>query len=217
MESYSTSLQEKYKSLLKENEIFVNTISNELGKTTGFLDSLAESENIYKEEINNNKIINLNKSNFSLKYELINKNFEILKSKIVENHNTKIHSIEKLKRNLKEQENVNDELSNEKTKYSKDNNNKNQVLVEQKEKLMKLSNEHEKTKEQLSLQIENHQGLKMDFEELIKKYELIYNEHNNLINNALNLLSTQFSSEDTNLINKSYENSVYHINILEIK
>ncbi len=216
MENYGNTLQEKYKSLLKENELFVNTISNELGKTTGFLDSLVESESIYKEEIISNKIINLNKSNFSLKYELINKNFEILKSKIIENHNNKLHLIEKLKRNLKEQENVNNEIANEKTKYSKDNNNKNQVIIEQKEKLTKLTNEIEKTKEQLSIQKESYEGLKMDYQDLIKKYEMTYNEHCNLVNNALNLLTTQLCSEDNNLINKSYENSVKMINYLEI-
>ena len=216
MENYSNNLQEKYKALLKENELFVNTISNELGKTTGFLDSLVESESIYKEEIISNKIINLNKSNFSLKYELINKNFEILKSKIIENHNNKVHMVEKFKRNLKEQENVNNEIANEKSKYSKDNTNKNQVIIDQKEKLTKLTNEIEKTKEQLSIQKESYEGLKLDYQDLIKKYEVTYNEHNNLINNAFNLLTTQFCSEDNNLINKSYENSVNIINYLEI-
>ncbi len=216
MENYSNNLQEKYKALLKENELFVNTISNELGKITGFLDSLSETESIYKEEIISNKIINLNKSNFSLKYELINKNFEILKSKIIENHNNKVHMVEKFKRNLKEQENVNNEIANEKSKYSKDNTNKNQVIIDQKEKLTKLTNEIEKTKEQLSIQKESYEGLKLDYQDLIKKYEVTYNEHNNLINNAFNLLTTQFCSEDNNLINKSYENSVNIINYLEI-
>jgi hypothetical protein len=216
LENYSNNLQEKYKALLKENELFVNTISNELGKITGFLDSLSETESIYKEEIISNKIINLNKSNFSLKYELINKNFEILKSKIIENHNNKVHMVEKFKRNLKEQENVNNEIANEKSKYSKDNTNKNQVIIDQKEKLTKLTNEIEKTKEQLSIQKESYEGLKLDYQDLIKKYEVTYNEHNNLINNAFNLLTTQFCSEDNNLINKSYENSVNIINYLEI-
>ena len=49
----------------------------------------------------NCKVINLNKSKFGLKYELINKNFDILKAKIIENHNNSISQIEKLKKKWK--------------------------------------------------------------------------------------------------------------------
>ena len=201
--------------LLKESEVFVNSISNELGKSTNFVENLTESGSICKEEScqnNQYKLINFNKSNFSLKYELINKNFDTLKSKIIENHNNNITIIEKIKKNLKENEISNNEIYDEKNKLAKENTSKSHNIIEQKDKIVKLTSDNEKIKELYNNQKENHSSLKKDYEDLIKKYESLYNDSFNFINNTYNKLKDKFEIDHDNS-----ESSLTKLNEPEVK
>ena len=183
--------------------MFVNNIANELGKSSNFFESMNESNSLFKDEIFNNKVINLSKSNFGLKYDLINKNFDILKGKFVENYNNNFHQIEKLRKNLKQQEMLNTELDEEKNKLLKENNSIYQVTNDQKEKFSKLITEHEKMKELYSYQKDNQVSLKKDCEELNTKYEMIYNEYHNFMNNTFNKLNSKFSKDELIISNEN--------------
>ena len=144
----------------------------------------------------NCKVINLNKSKFGLKYELINKNFDILKAKIIENHNNSISQIEKLKKNQKDQESKINELVEEKNKLSKENNSKTQISIELGDKLSKLNAEKENFKNLTLNQKDNLINLKKANDDLNNNYDSIYHEYQNFIINTLNQLNSQFSNED---------------------
>ena len=131
-----------------------------------------------------------------MKYELINKNFDILKAKIIENHNNSISQIEKLKKNQKDQESKINELVEEKNKLSKENNSKTQISIELGDKLSKLNAEKENFKNLTLNQKDNLINLKKANDDLNNKYDSIYHEYQNFIINTLNQLNSQFSNED---------------------
>ena len=201
--NYSNTVQDKYKSSLKEKDILLDTFENELGKYIIYLETLINNNNKINDEIVYSKVIT-KKLNFS-KFDLINKNFEILKRKVHENHNNKINQIEKLTKNIKELESKNIEKVEEKNSLTNDNYNKNQVISDLNEKLSKLNLENEQIKE---IYKEIHEGLMKENKVLVNKYEKINNDYQNFIYNTFNLLNNKFPNEDMSSLNNSNESFV---------
>ena len=209
------SLDDKYLSLLNNNETFIHLITNELGNFLNYLES-----------INMNNLISLNNSpfkiplhnlpnfehtkldeNFMLKYEILTKCILQIEEKITDMLNVCKNSINKINHDMilldeKNQNIINEKndikkenfaLKNKITDLTQDNNDKNLTL-------------QKKVNEFTDMQNQN-QLLKKDKEDLIYRNSVLDKEYQRLINDIDNKLiqfpikTLENFEEDNYLIN----------------
>ncbi len=126
------NLDEKYKTISKDNDNFVTMINSEIGELMLLFESLQFNKG-GNQPYSNSKTVQkqFNKnSQLSFKYELINKNIEIFRNKIVENHQTNSQNVFKLEKSLKEAERNYKEIFSERDSLIKENSLKHNTLNE---------------------------------------------------------------------------------------
>ena len=209
------SLDDKYLSLLNNNETFIHLITNELGNFLNYLES-----------INMNNLISLNNSpfkiplhnlpnfehtkldeNFMLKYEILTKCILQIEEKITDMLNVCKNSINKINHDMilldeKNQNIINEKndikkenfaLKNKITDLTQDNNDKNLTLQKKVNELTDMQNQN--------------QLLKKDKEDLIYRNSVLDKEYQRLINDIDNKLiqfpikTLENFEEDNYLIN----------------
>ena len=209
------SLDDKYLSLLNNNETFIHLITNELGNFLNYLES-----------INMNNLISLNNSpfkiplhnlpnfehtkldeNFMLKYEILTKCILQIEEKITDMLNVCKNSINKINHDMilldeKNQNIINEKndikkenfaLKNKITDLNQDNNDKNLTLQKKVNELTDMQNQN--------------QLLKKDKEDLIYRNSVLDKEYQRLINDIDNKLiqfpikTLENFEEDNYLIN----------------
>ena len=209
------SLDDKYLSLLNNNETFIHLITNELGNFLNYLES-----------INMNNLISLNNSpfkiplhnlpnfehtkldeNFMLKYEILTKCILQIEEKITDMLNVCKNSINKINHDMilldeKNQNIINEKndikkenfaLKNKITDLTQDNNDKNLTLQKKANELTDMQNQN--------------QLLKKDKEDLIYRNSVLDKEYQRLINDIDNKLiqfpikTLENFEEDNYLIN----------------
>ena len=209
------SLDDKYLSLLNNNETFIHLITNELGNFLNYLES-----------INMNNLISLNNSpfkiplhnlpnfehtkldeNFMLKYEILTKCILQIEEKITDMLNVCKNSINKINHDMTLLDEKNQNIINEKndikkenfalknkiTDLTQDNNDKNLTLQKKVNELTDMQNQN--------------QLLKKDKEDLIYRNSVLDKEYQRLINDIDNKLiqfpikTLENFEEDNYLIN----------------
>ena len=209
------SLDDKYLSLLNNNETFIHLITNELGNFLNYLES-----------INMNNLISLNNSpfkiplhnlpnfehtkldeNFMLKYEILTKCILQIEEKITDMLNVCKNSINKINHDMTLLDEKNQNIINEKndikkenfalknkiTDLTQDNNDKNLTLQKKVNELTDAQNQN--------------QLLKKDKEDLIYRNSVLDKEYQRLINDIDNKLiqfpikTLENFEEDNYLIN----------------
>ena len=209
------SLDDKYLSLLNNNETFIHLITNELGNFLNYIES-----------INMNNIISLNNSpfkiplhnlpnfehtkldeNFMLKYEILTKCILQIEEKITDMLNVCKNSTNKINHDMilldeKNQNIINEKndikkgnfaLKNKITDLTQDNNDKNLTLQKKVNELTDMQNQN--------------QLLKKDKEDLIYRNSVLDKEYQRLINDIDNKLiqfpikTLENFEEDNYLIN----------------
>ena len=209
------SLDDRYLSLLNNNETFIHLITNELGNFLNYLES-----------INMNNLISLNNSpfkiplhnlpnfehtkldeNFMLKYEILTKCILQIEEKITDMLNVCKNSINKINHDMilldeKNQNIINEKndikkenfaLKNKITDLNQDNNDKNLTLQKKVNELTDMQNQN--------------QLLKKDKEDLIYRNSVLDKEYQRLINDIDNKLiqfpikTLENFEEDNYLIN----------------
>ena len=209
------SLDDKYLSLLNNNETFIHLITNELGNFLNYLES-----------INMNNLISLNNSpfkiplhnlpnfehtkldeNFMLKYEILTKCILQIEEKITDMLNVCKNSTNKINHDMilldeKNQNIINEKndikkenfaLKNKITDLTQDNNDKNLTLQKKVNELTDMQNQN--------------QLLKKDKEDLIYRNSVLDKEYQRLINDIDNKLiqfpikTLENFEEDNYLIN----------------
>ena len=209
------SLDDKYLSLLNNNETFIHLITNELGNFLNYLES-----------INMNNLISLNNSpfkiplhnlpnfehtkldeNFMLKYEILTKCILHIEEKITDMLNVCKNSINKINHDMILLDEKNKNIINEKndikkenfalknkiTDLTQDNNDKNLTLQKKVNELTDMQNQN--------------QLLKKDKEDLIYRNSVLDKEYQRLINDIDNKLiqfpikTLENFEEDNYLIN----------------
>ena len=209
------SLDDRYLSLLNNNETFIHLITNELGNFLNYLES-----------INMNNLISLNNSpfkiplhnlpnfehtkldeNFMLKYEILTKCILQIEEKITDMLNVCKNSINKINHDMilldeKNQNTTNEKndikkenfaLKNKITDLTQDNNDKNLTLQKKVNELTDMQNQN--------------QLLKKDKEDLIYRNSVLDKEYQRLINDIDNKLiqfpikTLENFEEDNYLIN----------------
>jgi len=209
------SLDDRYLSLLNNNETFIHLITNELGNFLNYLES-----------INMNNLISLNNSpfkiplhnlpnfehtkldeNFMLKYEILTKCILQIEEKITDMLNVCKNSINKINHDMilldeKNQNIINEKndikkenfaLKNKITDLTQDNNDKNLTLQKKVNELTDMQNQN--------------QLLKKDKEDLIYRNSVLDKEYQRLINDIDNKLiqfpikTLENFEEDNYLIN----------------
>ena len=209
------SLNDRYLSLLNNNETFIHLITNELGNFLNYLES-----------INMNNLISLNNSpfkiplhnlpnfehtkldeNFMLKYEILTKCILQIEEKITDMLNVCKNSINKINHDMilldeKNQNIINEKndikkenfaLKNKITDLTQDNNDKNLTLQKKVNELTDMQNQN--------------QLLKKDKEDLIYRNSVLDKEYQRLINDIDNKLiqfpikTLENFEEDNYLIN----------------
>ena len=209
------SLDDKYLSLLNNNETFIHLITNELGNFLNYLES-----------INMNNLISLNNSpfkiplhnlpnfehtkldeNFMLKYEILTKCILQIEEKITDMLNVCKNSINKINHDMILLDEKNQNIINEKNDIKKENFAlKNKITDLTQDNNDKNLNLQKKVNELTDMQNQN-QLLKKDKEDLIYRNSVLDKEYQRLINDIDNKLiqfpikTLENFEEDNYLIN----------------
>ena len=190
------SLDEKYLSLMNNNETFIHLITNELGNFLNYLESInmnnltTFNNTSFKIPLNNLPNFEHTKldENFMLKYEILSKCILQIEEKITDMLNICKISVNKLNHELTTSEEKNNNLINEKNEIKKenfalknkitditqDNNDKNLTLQKKANELNEAQNQN--------------QALKRENEDLIYKNSILDKEYQRLINDIENKL-----------------------------
>lgn len=218
------NLNEKYKNLVKDNDNFVLVITNEIGQFTSLLESpsLATKGLLKRGSYSNNLQFG---SQFSLKYELINKNFEILKNKMIEIYNSSITMISKLEKNNSELDKNSRELQTEKDAQLKELSITRQKLEDLIDRSDELLNENTKLNEEYKNLKQNYVKSKTDYEDVVKRNDAICGEIQVFMNNCYSKLKDKFpdmnlenfptNSKNDSLSITSGNSSVHNLNYAE--
>jgi len=208
---------EKYKMLMKENEIFVQHFTKEITDFNCLMENINYAKNSYaSNNLNftnsNPSLINKNSNNsissekFSLKYEILNKNFDALRKKYVENYNQNIMMINKFEKSLSDFERYNKEIISERDALLKELTLTKQNYKDSVTRLEDLSEDHEKINENYKNLRENYLKLKNEFMELQTKNENLCQETHLFLMNCNDKLKAKFPELNTINTNKSQSN-----------
>ena len=190
------SLDDKYLSLMNNNETFIHLITNELGNFLNYLESINMNNLItfnnasFKIPLHNLPNFEHTKldENFMLKYEILSKCILQIEEKITDMLNICKSSINKINHELELSEEKNQNLVNEKnsikkenfalknkiTDITQDNNDKNLILQKKVNELNEAQNANQK--------------LKKENDDLIYKNSVLNKEYDRLINDIDNKL-----------------------------
>jgi len=157
-------------------------------------------------------------SQLGFKYELINKNIEIFRNKMMESHQVNSQNIFKLEKSLKETERMYKEIFSERDNLLKENSLRQNSLNEIKEKYSNIVNDHDKLKEIYSNLKDNHHKLKNEFEDLLKKYETISTDIQEFMKSCFAKLKDKFPINRRSNKEKSFKEVIrlYTLKILYI-
>ena len=210
------SLDDKYLSLLNNNETFVHLITNELGNFLNYLESvnlnnlISFNNSPFKIPLNNLPNFEHTKldENFMLKYEILTKCILQIEEKITDMLNICKNSINKINHDIIILEEKNQNIINEKNEIKKENyalkNKITDITQDNNDKNLSL----QKKVNELTEAINQNQLLKKDNEDLIYRNSVLDKEYQRLINDIDNKL-IQFPiktidnlDEDNFLINK---------------
>lgn len=217
-------IQEKQKSIIKENDNFVFIITNEISQFSSMIENIGNLKTITGSGIKsvqlqqiNSSSMNANKLNisnnlFSLKYELINKNFEILRNKIIDNFNNSVNIISKLEKKNEDSEKLYKEILTERDSLNKEFSILKSKCTEETEIKEDLQIQNTKINEDYKNLKQNFIKLKNEFDELTKKNEAISTELQIFLNNVSSKLKDKFPdfmcSNHSHVNNKNaYSNS----------
>ena len=205
------SLDDKYLSLLNNNETFIHLFTNELGNFLNYLESInmnnltSFNNNTFKLPLNN--LPNFEHTqlddNFMLKYEVLSKCVLQIEEKITDILNNCKKTINKMNYDLIQNEERNKGILNEKNLVKKENfalkNKITDITQENNDKNLNF----EKKNAELTEAYNQNQKLKKDNEELIYKNNILDKEYNRLINDIDNKL-IQFPIKSLDSINNSF-------------
>jgi cell division protein ZapA len=178
------NLTERYKNILRENDNYSSIITNEIISLTNEFENIFSSHKIYSFSKQPLRVGLNSNSQSNLKYELLNKNIEELKRKILENYNNCVSQFEKLTLNSSELERQNKTLLAEKENLSKENTLNKQKLKEFLEKNEELYSDNASLSETLNKLRDSYNQLKFDYEGLIGRNSNLMNEMESFLNNC---------------------------------
>ena len=205
------SLDDKFLTLLNNNETFIHIFTNELGNFLNYLESInmnnltSFNNNTFKLPLNN--LPNFEHTqlddNFMLKYEVLSKCILQIEEKITDILNSCKKIINKMNYDLIQSEERNKGILNEKNLIKKENFAlKNKITDITQENNDKNLNYEKKNNELIEAYNQN-QKLKKENEELIYKNNILDKEYNRLLNDIDNKL-IQFPIKSFNNINNSF-------------
>ena len=190
------SLDDKYLSLLNNNETFVHLITNELGNFLNYLESvnlnnlISFNNSPFKIPLNNLPNFEHTKldENFMLKYEILTKCILQIEEKITDMLNVCKNSINKINHDITILEEKNQNIINEKNEIKKENyalkNKITDITQDNNDKNLSL----QKKVNELTEAINQNQLLKKDNEDLIYRNSVLDKEYQRLINDIDNKL-----------------------------
>ena len=190
------SLDDKYISLLNNNETFVHLITNELGNFLNYLESvnlnnlISFNNSPFKIPLNNLPNFEHTKldENFMLKYEILTKCILQIEEKITDMLNVCKNSINKINHDIIILEEKNQNIINEKNEIKKENyalkNKITDITQDNNDKNLSL----QKKVNELTEAINQNQLLKKDNEDLIYRNSVLDKEYQRLINDIDNKL-----------------------------
>ena len=190
------SLDDKYLSLLNNNETFVHLITNELGNFLNYLESvnlnnlISFNNSPFKIPLNNLPNFEHTKldENFMLKYEILTKCILQIEEKITDMLNVCKNSINKINHDIIILEEKNQNIINEKNEIKKENyalkNKITDITQDNNDKNLSL----QKKVNELTDAINQNQLLKKDNEDLIYRNSVLDKEYQRLINDIDNKL-----------------------------
>ena len=190
------SLDDKYLSLLNNNETFVHLITNELGNFLSYLESvnlnnlISFNNSPFKIPLNNLPNFEHTKldENFMLKYEILTKCILQIEEKITDMLNVCKNSINKINHDIIILEEKNQNIINEKNEIKKENyalkNKITDITQDNNDKNLSL----QKKVNELTEAINQNQLLKKDNEDLIYRNSVLDKEYQRLINDIDNKL-----------------------------
>ena len=190
------SLDDKYLSLLNNNETFVHLITNELGNFLNYLESvnlnnlISFNNSPFKIPLNNLPNFEHTKldENFMLKYEILTKCILQIEEKITDMLNICKNSINKINHDITILEEKNQNIINEKNEIKKENyalkNKITDITQDNNDKNLSL----QKKVNELTEAINQNQLLKKDNEDLIYRNSVLDKEYQRLINDIDNKL-----------------------------
>ena len=190
------SLDDKYLSLLNNNETFVHLITNELGNFLNYLESINMNNLIsfnnspFKIPLNNLPNFEHTKldENFMLKYEILSKCILQIEEKITDMLNVCKNSINKINHDITILQENNQNIINEKNEIKKENfalkNKITDITQDNNDKNLSL----QKKVNELTDAINKNELLKKDNEDLIYRNSVLDKEYQRLINDIDNKL-----------------------------
>ena len=190
------SLDDKYLSLLNNNETFVHLITNELGNFLNYLESvnlnnlISFNNSPFKIPLNNLPNFEHTKldENFMLKYEILTKCILQIEEKITDMLNVCKNSINKINHDIIILEEKNQNIINEKNEIKKENyalkNKITDITQDNNDKNLSF----QKKVNELTEAINQNQLLKKDNEDLIYRNSVLDKEYQRLINDIDNKL-----------------------------
>ena len=205
------SLDDKYLSLLNNNETFIHIFTNELGNFLNYLESInmnnltSFNNTTFKLPLNN--LPNFEHTqldeNFMLKYEVLSKCILQIEEKITDILNNCKKAINQMNYDLIQNEERNKDIINEKNLVKKENfalkNKITDITQENNDKNINF----EKKNAQLTDAYNQNQKLKKENEELTYKNSILEKEYNRLINDIDNKL-IQFPIKSFDNINNCF-------------
>ena len=190
------SLDDKYISLLNNNETFVHLITNELGNFLNYLESvnlnnlISFNNSPFKIPLNNLPNFEHTKldENFILKYEILTKCILQIEEKITDMLNVCKNSINKINHDIIILEEKNQNIINEKNEIKKENyalkNKITDITQDNNDKNLSF----QKKVNELTEAINQNQLLKKENEDLIYRNSVLDKEYQRLINDIDNKL-----------------------------
>lgn len=189
---------DRYKSLMKENDNFVQHFTKEITDFNCLMENINYAKNSYS-----TSNINLNKSNvamganavsdkFYLKYEILNKNFDGLRKRYVENYNQNLMIINKFEKSLSEIERINKEIMNERDALIKELTITKQNYKDSATRIEDLNDDNEKMNDNYKNLRDNYIKLKSEYEELQTKNENLCQETQLFLMNCNEKLKERF-------------------------
>ena len=190
------SLDDKYLSLLNNNETFIHLITNELGNFLNYLESInmnnltSFNNSPFKIPLNNLPNFEHTKldENFMLKYEILTKCILQIEEKITDMLNVCKNSVNKINHDIIILEEKNENIINEKNEIKKENfslkNKITDITQDNNEKNLSL----QKKVNELTDALNQNQLLKKDNEDLIYRNSVLDKEYQRLINDIENKL-----------------------------
>ena len=183
-EKENLNLIEKYKSTLKDSDNFVHIVTCEIGQFTNHLESLNTStKTLMKMPLSSIKSFTSTGigNSFSLKYEVIMKSIELLKTKTIELLNSDLISINKLTASLAENEAKLKRFLSEKESSQKDNAILRHKLNEAETQTRDMKNSLDALNESYNKLKDNYLKLKQNYKEYSDKHETINKETQDFI------------------------------------